>query len=46
MSQFSSQEIDSLLDQHNRWLSGEADGVQLNLKDADLSGLNLTDANL
>ena len=41
-----SNELQSLLEKHQRWLRGDVDGIRANLGGANLSGANLSGANL
>jgi len=40
------QDLRSVVDRHQKFLSGEKDGEQANLRGADLYGINLTGTNL
>ncbi len=46
MKVFTKEELRKILDDHQKWLNGEAGGVVANLSDANLSGANLIGANL
>lgn len=39
-------ELDKILEAHQKWLNREKDGVRADLHDADLNGVNLRNANL
>ncbi len=46
MKTYTKEELKVILDNHKKWLFGEADGVRANLSGANLSEANLSEANL
>lgn len=46
MKRMTGEELKNILDLHEKWLNGEPDGVQAELRDVNLSGIYLADKNL